>query len=281
MTVVALGDLKRTRPSIGSQVRLYTALARAAFRTMISFPVGLIFGTLANVMVLLTTLYLWRAILSHGSHMGGWTWPAMRSYLVVTFVAGSLVGMSSDYRGAVRILEGDIAIDMARPADYQLVRLAESSGLAVVEATIAIVVGVSVVELFGGLQLPSGGRAVLFAASMLAVFPLKWASAYVANLACFWTHNYMGVSWARQAIIALLSGAMIPLALLPAWLRVPAEWMPFQGMASTPGLVFTGRIRGTTMVGDVALQYGWAVVAFVVTRALWTRASRQLTVHGG
>lgn len=264
-----------------AKLRAYRSLARAARRAVLTFGLSFWLGAVANVLLLMTTLYLWRTILAHATHMSGWTWPTMRSYLCVTFVATNLVGMSSDFRMAFRILDGTVATDLAKPVDYQLARMAETMGLGLLELATGVVTSVATVELFGGLRLPPASLWPAFALSLAVVLPLKWAITYTGSLACFWTHNYLGVSWARQAIIALLSGAMIPLALLPFWLRWPAEALPFEGLASTPGLVFAGRLHGAALFGGIALQYGWAVAAFFGSRWLWGRASRQLTVHGG
>lgn len=263
------------------RLRAYRALSRAARRAVLSFGLSFWLGAVANVLLLLTTLYLWKTIIAHATHMSGWTWPTMRSYLAVTFTASGLVGMSSDFRMAFRILDGTVATDLAKPVDYQMARMSETLGLGVIELLTGICTSVLTVSFFGGLRLPPLYLVPAFLLSIGVVLPLKWAVTYTCSLACFWTHNYLGVTWARQAITALMSGAMIPLALLPAWLRIPAEGLPFQGMASTPGLIFADRLHGVTLLGAIALQYGWAVVAFIGSRWLWGRASRQLTVHGG
>jgi ABC-2 type transport system permease protein len=264
-----------------SRLRAYRSLARASRRGVLSFGLSFWLGQLANILLLLTTLYLWRAILLHANHMKGWTWPEMRGYLAATFVAGSLVGFSSDLRMAFRIQDGTVAIDLSKPVDYQLARLAETLGLALLELATGLLIAFAVTTSFGGVAWPPALDLALFLLSLAAVVPLKWAVTYIGTLACFWTHNYLGVTWARQAITALLSGAMIPLALLPVWIRLPADVLPFQGMASTPGLIFSGRLHGWPLSQALALQYGWVIAAFWGSRWLWARASRQLTVHGG
>ena len=64
-------------------------------------------------------------------------------------------------------------------------------------------------------------------ASMLLLIPLKFLIVYACGLLCFWTQNFIGVQWARLAIVNLLSGALVPLAYLPHWLGTLAAWSPF------------------------------------------------------
>ncbi|HET9059048.1 MAG TPA: ABC-2 family transporter protein [Acidimicrobiales bacterium] len=261
--------------------RTYAAMARAARRSVLNFALSFWLGIAMSVFLLLTTLYLWRTILAHAHNMGGWTWTTMRSYIAVTFVASTLVSMSAEWQMAGRILDGSVAIDLTRPVDYQLARLAESLGLGVAELATGVAISVLTVMAFGGLRLPPAYLWPAFLVSMAAVLPLKWTATYVVTLLCFWTHNYLGLSWARQAITALLSGAMIPLSLLPVWLKDPAQVLPFQGMASTPGLIFAGRLHGGSLVEGLVVQWAWVIGGLLLTRLAWSRASRRLTVHGG
>ena len=57
---------------------------------------------------------------------------------------------------------------------------------------------------------------------------------FLAALLCFWTVNGVGLIWAQTAVVNLLSGALVPLAFFPYWLRAFAAWAPFQGIIATP-----------------------------------------------
>jgi ABC-2 type transport system permease protein len=141
---------------------------------------------------------------------------------------------------------------------------------------------VAVAVAFGGApDLPAGPELGLFVASMVLLVPLKFIVVYVSTLACFWTQNFVGVLWARQAITGLLSGALVPLAYFPGWLATAAQWSPFAGLTSTPALIFVGQASGRHALLLVAVQLGWLVLLWYTARALFGRALRQLTVHGG
>lgn len=109
----------------------------------------------------------------------------------------------------------------------------------------------------------------------------RFGVVYASGLLTFWTQNYVGVQAARIALVTFLSGAFVPLGLLPEWLRWLANVLPFAGMASTPALVYVGHLTGRAAVTAVAVQAAWSVALWAAARAFWQRASRQLTVHGG
>jgi ABC-2 type transport system permease protein len=261
-------------------VRGYRALARATARAALTYRFSLLLGMGAVLVQLVALLAVWHVILAQAP-VNGFTWPQMRAYLLVAFAAGTLVSILGDFRMAFRILDGGVALDLVKPVDYQKARLAESlGGLWIELLLIGVVAGVTLV-LTGGVDTPPGPALALFAASMLLLVPLKFLIVYVSTLACFWTQNYMGVQWARLAVVNLLSGALIPLVYLPHWLATAAQWSPFAGLTSTPALIFLGRVGVRDGLVLVLVQLAWVLVLWFGARLVWGRALRRLTVHGG
>ncbi|MFI8802616.1 ABC transporter permease [Micromonospora chalcea] len=251
-----------------------------ALKSLLAYQTSFLFGMLASAFGVLSMLYLWRSALAAGPRQG-FDWPQMKAYLLVAFVVGSLVSSYTDYRMANRIQQGDVAMDLVRPVDYQWSRLAESVGFAVYEAGTAIVVVLAAAAIFGGMPPPDRDTLPLFILSALLVLPLRFGIVYLSGLLVFWTQNYVGVQAARIALITLFSGALVPLAFLPEWMRVIATYLPFVGMASTPALLYTGSLEGSDATTAVLVQAAWAVVLWWLARLMWSAAARKLTVHGG
>jgi len=261
-------------------VRGYRALARATARAALTYRFSLLLGMGAVLVQLVALLAVWHVILAQAP-VNGFTWPQMRAYLLVAFAAGTLVSILGDFRMAFRILDGDVALDLVKPVDYQKARLAESlGGLWIELLLIGVVAGVTL-AITGGVDTPAAPALALFAASMLLLVPLKFLIVYVSTLACFWTQNYMGVQWARLAVVNLLSGALIPLVYLPHWLATAAQWSPFAGLTSTPALIFLGRVGVRDGLVLVLVQLAWVLVLWFGARLVWRKALRRLTVNGG
>lgn len=261
-------------------MRGYRALARATARAALAYRFNLLLGLGAVLVQLVALLAVWRVILAQSS-VNGFTWPQMRAYLLVAFAAGTVVSVLGDFRMAFRILDGDVALDLVKPVDYQRARFAEAiGGLWIEVVLIGVVVGVTL-AVTGGVDTPAAPALALFAVSMLLLVPLKFLIVYVSTLVCFWTQNYIGVQWARLAVVNLLSGALIPLVYLPGWLAAVAQWSPFAGLTSTPALIFLGRVDPWRGLQLVAVQLGWVLVLWFGARLVWQAALRRLTVNGG
>jgi len=258
----------------------YVALTRAMIRSALRYRMNFFMGMFGMVFQLVALLAVWR-VLRAGGPVGGFTWEQMRPYLLIGFTCGMLVSSFTDWRMAYRIVDGTVSLDLVKPVDYQWARLAEIVGGIVIELVLAAVLWVAVVAIGGPVALPPPGLLTLFLLSMVLVVPLKFLITYAAALGCFWTHYYNGIRWTQQAVVGLLSGMMIPIAMFPGWLATAAAWLPFAGVASTPGLIFTGRVDAAEALRLVAVQAGWVLVLWFGARLAFRGAVKQLTVHGG
>lgn len=258
----------------------YLAVARITARSVLAYRLQYALSLVGVLFQLTAMLAVWHTMLA-GRTLHGFTWPKMQTYLMVAFAAGALVSNLSDFRVSVRIRNGMVALDLVKPVDYQTVRFAETCGALWAEL-LSVVVVCTLAVCFGvRLTIGSGTCAVLFVVSMMLLVPLKFAVTYLTGLLCFWTKNYLGLYWARLAIASLLSGAMVPLSLLPQWLGTTAQWLPFAGMTSTPGLILIGDDTGWQAVRLLAVQFVWAALLWFGSRLAWRGAIRQLTIHGG
>jgi ABC-2 type transport system permease protein len=261
-------------------MRAYRAMARAVAMSAWAYRANFLLGLGAVFFQMIALLAVWRVVLA-GSSVQGFTWPQMRAYLLIAFASGTLVSLIGDFRMAQRIHSGMVALDLVKPVDYQRARFAEMIGGVWLEIIVVVVVSGVVVAFGGGVDPPAGPALALFALSMLLLIPLKFLITYASTLLCFWTQNFIGVQWARVAVVNLLSGALLPLAYLPDWLAIPATWSPFAGLTSTPALLFTGHVDARDGLVLVAVQLAWVVALWFGARLLWRAGLRRLTVNGG
>ena len=263
--------------------RAYLMHAKLALQQMIAYRAGFFVGLLGNLFFLLSMFYLWRVLLKNPNFARtlGWDWGQMKAYLLIGFVTGMLVSTFAEWTMADRIRTGDVAIDLTRPIDYQKARFSEALGVVVFELFSGVLVGGLVVLAFGGMKAPTLSAGLLFAVSVLLVIPLKFGIIYITGLLCFWTTNYLGVSWSRQAVTNIMSGALVPIVLFPGWLQTVAGILPFQAIVWTPGQIYLGRLHGAGALEALAVQAAWGLGLWMVARLAWRGAVRKLVIQGG
>lgn len=225
---------------------------------------------------------LWDAAFSESGTIAGYSWDEMRTYILLAYGINALVGWRVGGQMMGMIRTGEITREITRPLNYRSTQLATAAGMSIVEGVISLVLILALGTLLFDVQPPDSPlAAALFTIALLAGFVIKALCVFLISLLCFWTLNSVGLMWAQQAVISVLSGTLIPLAMMPGWLRFVAEWLPLRGIVSTPLQIYLGKSTGYDLAGLLALQFGWLAVLWVFSDWAWRKAFNAVEIQGG
>ena len=263
--------------------RKYASIARTSLEITFVYRAGFVLNMLGTIFYVVAMFYLWQTIfLGSPNALGGFTWPEMKAYLLVSFLLNSLMTWFAEWNMSMDIKEGRVATDLARPMDFQASRMATAFGPVPFEFSSALVVGAIVATVFGGIALPADPlHLVVFLFSAFLATLIKFGLVYCVSMTAFWTTGIDGIMVGRVAIQNIFSGALIPLVFFPDWLRAIAAVLPFQGMISTPALTYLGKMDGPTTALMICIQAIWAVGLILLGRLVWRGAVRAVTINGG
>jgi viologen exporter family transport system permease protein len=265
----------------GYRLARYLALASAAMQQRLAYRNAFLLSVLSQLLGCFALIYLWRAVYAGRASLNGFSWPELKTYLLLTFLTNSIAGWMSEMTLVSRIIDGTIAIDLLKPFDFQLARLVETLGMAALEAVMMLLVLVLVAFAVGGILLPPDlSTFALACLSFCLGILIKFGVQYITCLLAFWSNYGWGIVQARVALTQLFSGALVPLPFMPDWLRGVAEAMPFQGIVYLPSTIYLGR-AGDGAFRALGAQAAWALGLFVTGRLAFGQAMRKVTIHGG
>ena len=259
----------------------YLALASAAVQQRVAYRNAFFLGIASQLLVALSLIYLWQAVYAGRPAVSGFSWPQLKTYLLLTFFTNMVIGWHSEMAVVGKILDGSVAIDLLKPLDFQAARLIETLGVALFEGAVMLLVLAALAAALGGIQLPPDlGTLSLALLSFGLGALIKFGVVYLTCMLAFWTHNGWGIVHARMALTQLFSGALVPLPFMPEWLRSWAEALPFQGMVYLPSSIYLGRV-GDGVFGALGSQAVWAAALLITGRLAFAQAMRKVTIHGG
>ncbi|WBO69634.1 ABC transporter permease [Streptomyces camelliae] len=233
-------------------------------------------------LVQMSVLYsIWHAVLRHRQNPAGYTWREMQTYLLMSFLLTLVVSFGTEERVSTSIRDGSVSMELLKPVHYMTLRLSELTAALFVELLsvgLCLLAAATTVVRVVPPEARMRGALVL---SLVMAVALKGALAVVTGILCFWTTNALGLLWCRQAVALLLSGAMLPLQMLPHWLRDMAYALPFQGSFHTPVVIYFGRADARQAAALIALQVLWLGVLWGAAGLLVHRGFRRLDTYGG
>ncbi len=268
--------------SAGRRRPKYLAIALTWLQQAIVYRVTTLFTVLITFVWVFILYALWEAAFAETGRIAGYSWGDMRTYILLAYGINALVGwrVGSQMMGAIRT--GEIVRDLIRPLNYRTTQIATAAGMSVVEGVISLLLALVLGLAFFDIRGPASPLAgILFVGTVLAGFLIKALCVFLISLLCFWTLNSVGLMWAQQSVISILSGTLIPIAMMPGWLRIVAEVLPLRGIVATPVTIYLGKTEGWELIGLIALQLGWLAVLWWFAGWAWQRAFNAVEIQGG
>src|SRR5262245_30268367 len=223
-------------------------------------------------------LALWRVILADKGPESGMTLEAVLTYTLIAEVFGAQLAPRTEVDMA--FWQGSIVGRMLQPLGMFGQFTAEMAGKWLFELCAFGLPLLLLAPLLGVSPLPADAAAAgLFVLSLALGMSVGLALEFVFGALLvilalpLWT-----VRQIRAAVTTLLSGALLPLALLPAGVGAAFAWLPFASMASAPLQLYVG-------TGDapwlMAVQIGWSLLLWPLARWLWNVSRERMVAYGG
>ena len=129
---------------------------------------------------------------------------------------------------------------------------------------------------------PAGaGEFLLFLISVLLALVILFYVEFMVGLASFYTLSMFGMAFTKTAVLSILSGGVVPLALFPEGVARVFGLLPFAGMVSVPLNIFLGKYGLEECMGYMGLQIFWCIVMGALAHLLYHMVIRKVIVQGG
>lgn len=265
-----------------SSLRGFLALMRGSLMVGFIYRFGFLFTILGNIVYMAVAYYLWRSIYGSSETLRGLTFEETYLYVSMGSVVFILLKTYADQIIGYEIREGLIAVYLTKPMDYQWFSLAVSIGGALMNLAAVTLPTILMIVMVFRIPIQPGPGLLLFPFSLAAAFLISFNFDYMVGVLAFYSESNWGLSTTKEIIIALLSGALIPLQFFPDAIRAVLLNLPFQSIYFTP-LMMVARPGQSweALLGMLGVQLFWAVVTYILSRLLYNQAVKVLRVAGG
>ena len=183
------------------------------------------------------------------------------------------------------IVRGDICYKFIRPMDIYNQWYASVLGSKIASTLLRfspiIILGFCLPSSMG-LMLPVSFEAfLLFCVSMCIGVCLCSAVILIAIYLSIKTLMPKGASAIVMSITSLLSGALIPLPLMPASVQTVLNFLPFRYMSDLPFRIYIGNFTIAESCMQIGIAFVWLVVLIVIGKLLMKSSLKKVVVQGG
>lgn len=225
---------------------------------------------------------VWTSLYADQSSVEGFDRSALLVYLTIANLQAWLFNTRTVmYYMYERVREGLVAFDIMRPVGFvgqMLAHLVGSSAGYLAFMLPALPVLWAIGWLGGPASLSAG---LLYVVSFVLGYAVAMLLTVCIGMISFWTIETEGMGLLYQLVSQFFAGALVPLVMFPAGLRILAEALPFQATAYTPVAIYVGTMHGGAAVAALGVQVAWVAALAVVVHLMWKRALYRVVVQGG
>ena len=277
-TRAALPEAGRIR----SMVDYYLTTMRTSIINQFQYRVAQYFYMLGMVAEPIVYLVVWTTIANEsGGEINGFTTGELAAYYIVwTLVRNMNVVFGAPF-WEWRIREGRMSQELLRPLHPLHGDIAWFAGskLALIVLWLPIAAGLTLA--FKPTIDPTPLEVVVFVVAIWGAYLLRTMLQSTLGMLCFWTTRGAAIFDLYMTTELLLSGRLVPLPLMPDWVQTLAAFLPFQWAFFFPIDALVGDRSTASLLGGLAMQLFWILVAFGLFKLAWRRAIRRFSAVGG
>jgi ABC-2 type transport system permease protein len=236
-----------------------------------------VFSTVISPLVFIV---VWQTVAGEGS-VSGYTAAEFVGYFVVMMVVDHLTFIWHMWEFEWRMRTGAFSPLLLRPVHPIHHDISQNLSYKAVGLVGVLPAAVLLGMVFDADLSGTGWRqALAFLPALALAMVLRFIVEWCLALAAFWLTKVSAINALFFSLFAFLGGQFAPLQVLPASMQTLAAWTPFPWTLAFPVEVLLGRRAGAEVLVGYAAQVGWILLALLVLRLVWRRATRRYSAVG-
>ena len=260
---------------------VYASIFGMVPKIFLAYQVWFWIGLVLNVISMSIVVFFWRAIYADTESISGLARHQTITYVLLAFIFRPLTDNDLVWEFGSNLREGMMIHHLLRPVNFQGMNYAQMLSGLIMRLVLNIPMVLVAVLLFD-LQLPSHPATWLaFIVSALLGFTVMFYFNWFLACFTFYTTEIWGLGVLIEGMTFFLSGALVPLVMMPEWLRTLVLSVPFAQALAVP----VGLLTGITPLREAPnvwlIQVIWIISMWIISTLFFRVAIRKITVQGG
>ena len=227
-------------------------------------------------------LVVWARVAdARGGAVGGITSGEFAAYYIVWTLVRNMNIVFTPFGWEERIRQGDLSAMLVRPVHPIHYDLAYFAGWKVVAVVLWLPIAAVLTLVFRPTFDVSGVEVAVFLVAIWGAYLIRSMLLWVLGMVTFWTTRVSALYDTYFTVELLLSGRLVPLALLPGWAVAAANVLPFKYTFGYPIEVLAGDLTTRELLTGLAAQAGWIAAGALLVAAVWRVGVRRYAAVGG
>jgi ABC-2 type transport system permease protein len=259
----------------------YATVARTAVQEQFQYRTANYLYMIGMVVEPVVYLVVWSVVAeASGGEVGGYTPGGFAAYYIVWMLVRNMNIVFTPYGWEFRIREGQLSGMLVRPIHPLHYDLAYFAGWKVIAVLLWVPIAVVLAWLFRPELTVNLAQVATFLIAIWGAYVIRTLLLFVLGMVTLWTTRVAALFELYFTAELLLSGRLVPLDLMPDWVLVWVDWLPFRSTFGFPIEALVSDLSGPELVRGLIAQLVWIVVGWALAMVVWKRAIRRYSAVG-
>ena len=255
------------------EIKKYCEVAKINFKGCIIWRFDILANLLLTVTKITFAYILWKAVFGENDVIGGFTFYSMVTYYVTgAFLSGADMSKKISTEICTRVISGTFSKYIIIPVNIQIYFMAQNFGRLIFYLLLNMI---SLFTWIFILQISfsfTNNMYYLGTAAVMALLGLIFMTEFQFFIGIL-SFKFLEISMFRiivDNIMVFITGAAIPLSLLPEAVTAVMRIFPFYYIIYLPSMLAIGR-NGNEALSGLIIIFAWALVFFIINNLLYKR----------
>lgn len=264
--------------NIKIEVKKYFAFGILGIKEIFLYPINLLSRIVVHLVRIGVYILIYKYIIdiSPDGTLGGLTLiEASWSVGLVQIIGQSSRYLYKEIKNDVKT--GSLSIKLNKPYNYIFSLISKSFVEGILRLTVFFVVTFMFLYVIIGIPSISINIFIWILLTLVLGVLLSILIETLVGLSSFWVENPDPVYWVVNRSAWLVNGMMVPVALLPSWIKVISTYYPL----SVPFLAGRAFESDLNHIFGFCILLFWVIILFVISQLIFKKAEKKLNIHGG
>lgn len=265
-------------------MKKYITIIKAYFQLSLRFRVESLLWMFMDLLPVIFMLIIWQTIFTQGDEISGVNLNQVIQFYLLSSVISSWTGVHFENTRSLQIKNGGLDQFLTKPHQFWIDIILKDL------AKLLFYKPISLLILLGGYSLWAGSTTLEFSnmlikpdfylvlGLMFVAYCLNVLFGFMITFTTFWFEGAQGLEHFKWMSVALFSGSIMPLALLPDWIQKVIWFLPFKYLYAVPIMVGLNQYR--LQVSDVVYLGSTLAVVAILTNLLWRQGIKKYSAVG-
>jgi ABC-2 type transport system permease protein len=261
---------------------IYRTMMKVSILEQLQYPVANYFYMIGMIAEPIIYLVVWSTVATQqGGSINGLTPQYFAAYYIVWTLVRNMNIVFTPYGWEWRIREGQFSMSLLKPMHPLHGDIAYFAGWKVVVIVLWLPLALVLSVIFKPDLDPTIQEGIVFFVAIWGAYLIRTFTLTVLGLISFWTTRVSALFELYFAAELILSGRLVPMSLMPDWVRKLAWFFPFQWTFGFPIESLVGDLPVNQLLLGLGMQLLWIVIGIGSVSILWRFAVRRYSAVGG